>query len=172
MQHEKLRYQPNKLSQILVMGGMAFMVFALFKVINVYRYTNQTTTGIILPNIFVGVEILVAIFIMLTSFLLGEKFKTYDKKWLPVGVVLTIYPIVKIFIFPIKLYKKIVETNEFLISSNLANEIKYNPQRWFIVVVVSLIVSSVLYFIGTIISYKKTNQLEEYYKEAGLEHGE
>lgn len=172
MQHEKLRYQPNKLSQLLVMGGMVFMVFALFKVINVYRFTTLTKTAIILPNIYVGIEILVAIFVMLTSFLLGEKFKSYDKKWLPVGLVLTIYSVVKIFIYPIKLYKEIVEINEFLISSNLEHEIIYNPQRWFIIVVVSLIVSSILYFIGTLISYKKTNQLEQYYKEAGLEHGE
>jgi len=190
MQHEKLRYQPNKLSQLLVMGGMIFMVFALFKVINVYRYTNQSVAGIILPDIFVGIEILIAIFVMLASFLLGEKFKSYDRKWLPVGVALTIYPLVKIFIYPIKLYEKFNElitsgqivsfktpiwmklVNKILELFKMETRMVYDSKTWLIIVISALVLSSVLYFLGTLTSYKKTNRLEAYYKEAGLEHGE
>lgn len=190
MQHEKLRYQPNKLSQMYIYGGMVFMVFALFKVINVYRYTNQSVAGIILPDIFVGVEILVAVFVMLTSFLLGEKFKTYDRKWLPVGVALTLYSLVKIFIYPFKLYGKFNELitsgqtvsfktpiwmkliNKVLELLKLETRLVYDSKTWLIIVISSLVLSSALYFLGTLTSYKKTKRLEAYYKEAGLEHGE
>ncbi|MGI6781227.1 MAG: hypothetical protein ACOX56_00070 [Acholeplasmataceae bacterium] len=164
--YEKLRYQPNRVSQWLIMGGMIFMVIALFSVINVYRYTTLTTAGIILPNIWVGIEILVAIFVMLISFLLGEKYKTYDKSWHWVGFALTAYSLIKIFIFPIILY------NKFLDMIADGEIIKYKPKQWLALVIICLVVSAALYLAGTLLSIKKTGQLGKYYEELSLEDEE
>lgn len=160
MQNEKLRYQPNKKSQLLVMIGMILMLVALFLVINVFKYTNlEKEERLIKPTIGLGIEILIAIFVLLLSFLLGEKFKTYEEKWLYVGVALTAYPIVKIFIYPIKIYKR------FNVIINAGYEIKYVPSRWLITVIALLVTSSIFYLMATITSYIKINQLKQYYKE-------
>ncbi|HHW79423.1 MAG TPA: hypothetical protein GX742_01325 [Acholeplasmataceae bacterium] len=159
MLYEKLRYQPNKKSQLLIIGGMAFMVYALFKVINVYRYTNQSTAGIIAPTLSLGIEILIAIFVMLLSFLLSEKFKSYDAKWNKVGFILAIYSFVKIFIFPIIVYNKF---NELI---DEGQTIKYNPKSWLIIVIVCLVISSILFLVGTIINVIKSKQLKKYFEE-------
>lgn len=159
MHYEKLRYQPNKKSQLLIIAGMAFMVYALFKVINVYRYTNMSTAGIIVPTLGLGIEILIAIFVMLLSFLLSEKFKSYDARWNKVGFMLAIYSFVKIFIFPIIVY------NKFNKLIDEGQTIKYNPKSWLTVVIVSLVISSALYLAGTIINVIKSQQLKKYYEE-------
>ena len=159
MQYEKLRYQPNKLSQLLTVLGMAFMTFALFKVINVYRYVSTTTSGIINPSMSIGFEILIAVGIMLISFLASEKFKSYDYKWGFVGIGLTAYPIVKIFIFPLSLNKTMIQLEE------IGQGGKTNPTVWLWTVIGSLIVSALFYGAGTVIAMIKNNQLREYYKE-------
>ena len=159
MQYEKLRYQPNKVSQTFTLLGLVFMSYALFKVINVYRYVTTSNLGIIEPKIILGIEILVSIFVMLLSFLASEKVSTYDKNWLWVGVGLTIYPIVKIFLLPISLYK------QFNTMIEAGETIKYNPTSWLIVVIVTLVISSLCYAYGTYVNYVKTRQLDEYLKE-------
>ena len=159
MQYEKLRYQPNKISQLLVILGMAFMTFALFKVINVYRFVSDTTVGIINPKMSIGIEILVSVGIMLLSFLASEKFKSYDYKWGFVGIGLTIYPIIKIFMFPLSLNKTMIQLEE------IGQGGKTNPTVWLWTVIGSLIVSALFYGAGTVIAMIKNNQLREYYKE-------
>lgn len=160
MQNEKLRYQPNKKAQMFVMIAMIFMAVALFRVINVFRYTNLEVEGrLIKPNLFLGLEILIAIFATLLSFLLGEKYKTYDFKWSFVGIGLTIYPLVKIFIYPIILF------NRFQGMIVEGYQIKYKPVSWLIITIVLLVLSSVFYFIGTYINFVKIKQLKQYYKE-------
>lgn len=164
MQNEKLRYQPNKKSQLFIMLAMVLMVIALFLVINIFRFSrNEVPERFIAPNIFLGIEILVAIFAMLLSFLLGEKFKTYDEAWLKVGVGLTIYPLIKIFLYPISLFNRMKQ----IIS--LGYPLKQDPLIWFISVLVLLILSSTFYFIGTFINYQKVKALKEYYKEVGID---
>ncbi|HKL94882.1 MAG TPA: hypothetical protein VJ845_00485 [Haploplasma sp.] len=159
MQYEKLRYQPNKLSQLLTVLGMAFMTFALFKVINVYRYVSTTTSGIINPSMSIGFEILIAVGIMLISFLASEKFKSYDYKWGFVGIGLTAYPIVKIFIFPLSLNKTMIQLKE------AGQVLKVNPTTWLWTVIISLIISAVFYGLATTIAIIRNNQLRQYYKE-------
>lgn len=159
MQHEKLRYQPNKLGQLLTIGGMVFMVIALFRVINIFRYTNKVTLGLVTPTIMLGVEILVAIFIMLLSFLLSEKFKTYTASWLPVGIGLTAYSIVKIFLYPIQLFNKL---NEMIA---LEEPVTINPNIWLTTIIILLSVSALLYLAATIITYIKVKQLKQYQEE-------
>lgn len=165
MQYEKLRYQPNKKSQLLAIIGMALMTFALFKVINVYRYVNTTTTGIITPTIWVGIEILVGIGVMLLSFLASEKLKSYDRNWAFVGIFLTVYPLAKIFMLPLSLNK----TMRQMIASG--DVIKYNPTVWLVTVITVLVLSAVCYAFATVIAFKKTNQLEQYYKELNSSDG-
>lgn len=163
MKYEKLRYQSNKFAQLFMMIGMIFMVLALFRVINVYRFTpiqeSPDSRNVIAANIWVGLEILVAIFVMLLSFLAGERFKAYDKKWIPVGIGLTVYPLVKIFMFPLSLNK--------LLKEKIADgaQIKQNPTTWVIGVIIFLVLSSIFYAISTYIAYTKNKQLDIYYKE-------
>lgn len=163
MQNEILRYQPNKRSRNFVMIAMVFMVVALFMVINAFRYhRDENEIRLILPNIWLGIEILVAIFVMLLSFLLGEKFKTYDKKWTYVGFSLTAYSVIKIFIYPIKLFKR------FNVMINAGVEIKYNPYKWLITVISFLAFSAIFYFLGSITNYFDAAKLDNYYKELEL----
>lgn len=160
MQNEKLRYQPNKRSQLFVMLAMVFMVIALFMVINAFRYhRDESQIRQILPNIGLGIEILISIFVMLLSFLVGEKFKTYDKKWTYIGFTLSVYAVVKIFIYPIKLFKRFNE----MIAADIV--IKYKPVLWITTVISLLALSAILYFLGSLTNYFKVKKLEYYYKE-------
>lgn len=160
MQYEKFRYQPNKKSQLLSLLGIAFMIFALFKVINVYKFIRfGAQNGVITPTSSLGVEILVAIIVMLVAFLMSEKLKSYDKNWLYVGVAVTLYSFVKIFILPLSLNKTI----RVMIADG--HTFKFNPTTWLITVIVSLAISAVCFGVATYIAYVKTNQLQQYYKE-------
>lgn len=160
MQHEKLRYQPNKKSQMISILGIVFMIFALFKVINVYKFVRfGSQNGVILPSFWLGVEILVAIIVMLVGFLASEKFKSYDKNWVYVGIGLTLYSFVKIFLLPLSLNKTIKQ----LIAEG--HTFKLNPTTWLVTVILSLALSTICFGAATFIAYKKNAELAQYYEE-------
>lgn len=161
MKYEKLRYQSNKIAQLLMMLGMILMVIALFRVINVFRLEVRVPNkpSNISSTIWLGVEILIAIFVMLLSFLASERLKSYDKKWLPVGAALVVYPLVKIFLYPIRLNKIMRQ----MIADGI--EIDYKPQSWLIITILLLVLSAVCYALSLYSAYVKIKQLDTYYEE-------
>lgn len=77
---DKMRYQKNASSYFYVIISLVLSIIALFTLIN-YDTFSITTDSRVVPDFRVGLEIVVGIITMMTTFLAAEKVKLYDPFW-------------------------------------------------------------------------------------------
>lgn len=78
---QKMRYQKNGLSYAIVLVSMILSLVALFVLINYDSFESALGSQRVVPDMRVGLEILVGILALLVSFLAAEKLKCYDPVW-------------------------------------------------------------------------------------------
>jgi purine-cytosine permease-like protein len=79
---DKMRYQKNSSAYGLVLLSLITGMIGLFTLINYDQFITEGDLNMrIIPNLRVGVEILIGIIMMLMTFLGAEKVKLYDYKW-------------------------------------------------------------------------------------------
>jgi purine-cytosine permease-like protein len=79
---DKMRYQKNSSAYGLVLLSLITGMIGLFMLINYDQFITEGDLNMrIIPNLRVGVEILIGIIMMLMTFLGAEKVKLYDYKW-------------------------------------------------------------------------------------------
>jgi len=72
IKHERLRYQKNKMSYLLALGGLVFNCLYMVKLL---------ADPDIVPDIHVGIDVIINIVFLLFVFLGAEKLKVYSKVW-------------------------------------------------------------------------------------------
>jgi hypothetical protein len=99
---DKMRYQKNSSSYRLVLLSLITGMIGLFTVINYDQFITIGENMRIIPNLRVGVEILLGILMMLLTFLGAEKVKLYDPKWSFYGIfILAGVNVFRIFYLPV-----------------------------------------------------------------------
>ena len=99
---DKMRYQKNTSAYGLVLLSLVTGMIGLFTLINYDQFLTVGTNMRVVPNLRVGIEILIGIIVMLMTFLGAEKVKLYDPKWSFYGIfVLAGINVFRIFNLPI-----------------------------------------------------------------------
>lgn len=100
-QVDKLRFQNNKVSQLLVIGALAFLTIGMFRLINYDDYASFEPKKVI-PDFYIALDIAFGILNLLILFLASEKVKYYDKNWSLFGVfIMATLNLIRIFLTPI-----------------------------------------------------------------------
>lgn len=82
---DKMRYQKNGSSNLLVLISLILSIIALFTLIN-YDTFSITADERVVPDFRVGLEVVIGIIMMMTTFLAAEKVKFYDSFWSRIGL--------------------------------------------------------------------------------------
>ncbi len=102
---DKMRYQTNRTSYLLVMLSIVMTLIALFTNINYDQFISVLTDEhvyYVQPDLRVGLEIGLGIIMMLVMFMAAEKIKYYDGFWSRIGLfVLAGINIVRAFNLPL-----------------------------------------------------------------------
>lgn len=87
---DKMRYQNNRFSYLLVMLSIVLSLIALFTNINFDQFISEPEPGqlvyLVKPDMRVGIEIAIGIIMMLVMFMSAEKVKFYDAFWSNYGL--------------------------------------------------------------------------------------
>ncbi|MDD4184615.1 MAG: hypothetical protein WC251_02535 [Candidatus Izemoplasmatales bacterium] len=83
---DKMRYQTNSLGYWLVFLSLALSIIALFTLITYDEFVSVGTPVRVAPDLRIGLEIALAIVLMLTTFLAAEKVKYYHPFWSGAGL--------------------------------------------------------------------------------------
>ncbi len=146
---DKMRYQTNSLSYVLVMLSVVFSLIALFTLITYDSYGKGKNPLRVVPDYRIGLEIALAITLLLVTFLAAEKVKYYDRFWSNYGLfILAGINFFRIFNIPLYADKKGWIPNQVMINS-----------------IIEFIISVVLMLLAGIIAMRKVNLLKNYMKE-------
>ena len=103
---DKLRFQYNKLSQLLVILGLVFVTVGMFLLITFDNYSDDNPIKVI-PDFYIALDIVFGIINLLVLFLASEKVKYYDKNWSLFGVfIMAALNLVRIFLTPLYAFNK------------------------------------------------------------------
>lgn len=103
---DKLRFQYNKLSQLLVLLGLGFVTIGMFLLITFNNYSDDNQIKVI-PDFYIAIDIVFGILNLLVLFLASEKVKYYDKNWSLFGVfIMAVLNLVRIFLTPLYAFNK------------------------------------------------------------------
>ncbi|MCR3905638.1 MAG: hypothetical protein NUK62_01225 [Tenericutes bacterium] len=104
---DKMRYQKNTSAYGLVLLSIVTSLVALFTMINYDTFSSGEGSMRVAPDLRVGLEIALAIVLMLTTFMAAEKVKYYDPKWSLIGLfVLAGVNFLRIFNLPVYAFNK------------------------------------------------------------------
>ena len=99
---DKMRYQKNSSAYGLVLLSLVSGMIGLFTLINYDQFLTVGTNMRVVPNLRVGIEIMLGIIMMLMTFLGAEKIKIYEPKWSFYGIfILAGLNVFRIFNLPI-----------------------------------------------------------------------
>ena len=148
---DKMRFQYNKLGQLLILLGLAFTTIGMFMLITFDTFGAQETKRVI-PDFVIALDIVFGIVNMLVLFLASEKVKNYDKHFSLYGVfMMAALNIVRLLYTP-----------------NYANNKGWLTEGRFISVIVIMAIGALLLILAGIISLRKYLLLEKHRKEIEL----
>lgn len=142
IKHERLRYQKNKTSYILALGGLVFNCLYMVKLLG---------DPDIVPDIHVGIDVIINIVFLLFVFLGAEKLKVYNKIWCFIVTGIGLINFARIFYLPRRLLT--METPQIL-------------QGDFNLMTIYLIISGVLLIAASVFGYFQCMRLAEIVKAA------
>ncbi len=147
---DKMRYQKNASAYMLVLISLITGMIGLFTLINYDRFITEGAQNMrVIPNLRVGIEILLGIIMMLMTFLSAEKIKMYDRKWSFYGVfTLAGINIFRMFFLPV-----------------YAKEQGWIPNGTMLLVMALYAVTASLLIAAGIISIRKVIMLRNHMKE-------
>ncbi|MBE0701440.1 MAG: hypothetical protein IH571_07115 [Acholeplasmataceae bacterium] len=146
---DKMRYQKNASAYTLVLFSIALSIIALFQLINFDVFQVSIGAQRVIPDIRIGIEILIGIVMMLTMFLAAEKIKFYDRIWSTMGLfVLAGINFARVFNIPIYAYDK-----------------GWIPANVMVTAMIEFAISGALLVVAGIISTRKVILLHHYMKE-------
>ena len=88
---ERMKYQKDTRSSALCLLGIAF---------NVYYFISVFRNDAVVPDVFMGVDVLTNIIFMMLAFLVSEKLKVYAKGWNGLALMLGLAELARIFVLP------------------------------------------------------------------------
>jgi general stress protein CsbA len=152
---DKMRFQQNKFSANFVLLGLVLSLIGLFTMINFNQYIVSGTNIHVIPDMRIGIEIGVAIVLMLMTFMASEKVKFYDTFWSYYGLfILAGINLLRIFNIPFYIYGIYDSTIEPMITKTAF--------RW---VVAAFALSSICFTIAGLMALKRVKTLNKYIKE-------
>jgi hypothetical protein len=152
---DKMRVQENKLSSSLVLISLILSLIALFTMINFDQFIDDGVNIRVVPNMRIGIEIAIAITLMLLTFMASEKVKYYDAFWSRYGLfILAGINFLRIFNIPFYIFGKYDETMVPMITA----------QSFYFVIVEFFISALLLTFAGGI-ALKRVTLLQKHLKE-------
>lgn len=147
IKHERLRYQKNSLSYLLALGGLVFNCLYMVKLL---------ADPDIVPDIHVGVDVVVNIVFLLFVFLGAEKLKVYNKTWSYLVAGIGLINFARIFYLPTRLLN--LETPQILQSD-------------FNLMALYLLISGGLLLAAAVVCYFKCLRLASIVKAADQQEG-
>ena len=150
---DKMRYQNNKSSYLLVMLSIVLSLIALFTNINYDQFITGVGDDIpifyVQPDIKVGIEIAIGIIMMLVMFMAAEKIKYYDALWSRFGLfILAGINILRAFNLPL-----------------YALEQGWIPYPNVIAIMIEYFASATLLILAGLIAFRKYHVLQAHLKE-------
>ena len=145
---DKMRYQTNSLGYLLVMLSLVLSIISLFTLITYDEFTIVGDRVRVIPDLRIGLEIGLAIVLMLMTFLAAEKVKYYSLFWSGTGLFfLGAINILRIFNIPLYAY-----SNQWI------------PDNIKTISIIEFAVSGALLLIAGIISLRKVLLLKHHMK--------
>lgn len=149
---DKMRFQYNKLGQLLILLGLAFATIGMFMLITYDTFGKGGETTRVVPDFVIALDIVFSIINMLVLFLASEKVKYYDKHFSLYGVfIMAGLNIIRLLYTPFYAYQK-----EWLSQSRL------------ITILIMMIIGALLLIASGVISARKYLLLQKHQKEIEL----
>lgn len=146
---DKMRYQKNSFAYLFVLLSLVTGMIGLFTVINYDQFITVGDNMRVVPNLRVGIEILIGIIVMLMTFLGAEKVKLYDPKWSFYGIfILAGVNVFRMFYLPI-----------------YAKNQGWIPNSTMVTVMIYYAITAGLLVVAGVISTRKVIMLTNYMKE-------
>lgn len=99
-----LRYRTNKFSFLMVMLAI---------VLNCLAFLDYFGKRNVIPDIYLGIDVVINILMMLALFVTGEEVKAYRKSFAIVSFVLAAIQIARIFFIPVKHFDALIAYGSF-----------------------------------------------------------
>lgn len=146
---DKMRFQYNKLGQLLIIFGLAFATIGMFMLITYDNFGSGGETRRVVPDFVIALDIVFGIINLLVLFLAGEKVKYYDKWFSLYGVfIMAALNLIRTFLTPVYALNK-----------------GWLTQGRFTLIVVMMIIGTLFLIASGIISARKYLLLSKHKKE-------
>lgn len=147
---DKMRYQLNSKSYLMVMLSVVLIIIAGFITITYSSFTATSDEIRVTPTITTAIDVSALIILLLATFLAAEKVKVYQKVWVRNLFIIAAINLVRIFFEPTIVFNR--------------GEL---PFVRYVIVVVLMVAAIALQVLGAVITYKKAKRLEKHLKELG-----
>ena len=147
---DKMRYQMNNKSYLMVMLSVVLIIIAGFITITYSSFTATSDEIRVTPTITTAIDVSALIILLLATFLAAEKVKVYQKVWVRNLFIIAAINLVRIFFEPTIVFNR--------------GEL---PFVRYVIVVVLMVAAIALQVLGAVITYKKAKRLEKHLKELG-----
>ncbi len=155
---DTLRYRKNKLPANLALLGLVFncLYFCLLYGQKTVYQSNSEKTWFV--SILIGCSVIATLIVLLVAFLASEGIKGYNKKFCYVLIVLAVWQIARIFIYPLYgLRENILNVAYFWIRPE-------NSVFEFIMMLIWLCASAACFIAAAVIGYINCKKLEDHIK--------